>query len=138
MPVPGLDVGQPVMLVGRRPERLGQQGEAVERERQLAAACAEERAVGADQVAQVEAQQAIHRVLAQHIHARVELQPARAVDEVQERRLALPAARREPARDARAHVGLRPGGQLGVRRLDVGYGLDARELVRKGLDPGGA
>ena len=55
----GLDVGQPVVLLGRRAQRLGQQLVALELQRELAAAGAEDRAVGADQVAEVEREQAL-------------------------------------------------------------------------------
>ena len=107
-----LDVGQPVVLLGRRAQRLGQQLVALELERELAAAGAEDRAVGADQVAEVEREQALERLLAEHVDARVQLHPAGAVDEVEERRLALAAAGGEPAGDADAVLGLLAVGQL--------------------------
>ena len=138
LPVARLDVGQPVVLVGRRAHRLGEQREAVELERELAAAGAEDGAVGADQVAEVEVEELRHRRLAQHVHARVQLHPPGAVDEVEERGLALPAARGQAPGDARAHVGLLAVGQVGVRRLDGGDRLHAREGVRERVDPGGA
>jgi hypothetical protein len=133
-----LDVGEAVVLVGRRAQRLREQREAVDRERQLAAPRAEHGPVRADQVAEVEVEQLRHGLLAEHVHARVELHLARAVDDVEERRLALAAAGGEPARDARAHAGLLPVGELFVRRLDVGDPLDAGEGVRERVDPGGA
>ena len=111
MAVARLDVGEAVVLVGRRAQRLGEQREVVELERELAAARAEDGAVGAEQVAEVEVEQARHPLLAEHVDARVQLHPARAVDEVEERGLALAAARGEPAGDARAVVGLLPGGR---------------------------
>ena len=136
--VAGLDVGQAVVLVGRRAQRLGQQREAVELERQLAAAGAEHGPVGADQVAEVEVEQARHRLLAEHVDARLQLDPARAVDHVEERRLALAAAGGEAPGDAGAVVGLLPVGQRLVRRLDRGDRLHAGIGVRERLDPGGA
>ena len=118
MAVARLDVGQAVVLVGRRAQRLREQREAVEPERQLAAAGAEHGAVGADQVAEVEVEQPRHGLLAEHVDARHQLDPARAVDDVEERRLALAAARGEAPRDAGAVLGLLAVGQRLVRRLD--------------------
>src|SRR3954451_22416265 len=129
-----LDVREPVVLLGRRAQRLGQQLVGLEPERELAAAAAEDRAVGADQVAEVEGQQAGERLARAHVDARVQLEPARAVDEVEERGLALPAARGEAAGDAHAIVGLLPRREVLVRRLDVGDGADAREGVRERVD----
>ena len=117
-----LDVGQPVVLLGRRAQRLGQQLVAVELERELAAAGAEDRAVGADQVAEVEREQALERLLAEHVEARVQLHPAGAVDEVEERRLALAAAGGEPAGDADAVLGLLAVGQRVVGALTSAIG----------------
>jgi hypothetical protein len=48
---PRLDVGQAVVLLGRRAQRLGQQLPVLDLQRQLAAARAEDGAVGADDVA---------------------------------------------------------------------------------------
>ena len=107
-----LDVGQPVVLLGRRAQRLGQQLVALELERELAAAGAEDRAVGADQVAEVEREQALERLLPEHVDARVQLQAAAAVDEVEEGRLALAAARGEPAGHAHAVLRLLARAQL--------------------------
>src|SRR3954451_11481805 len=130
----GLDVRQPVVLLGRGTQRLGQQRVVVEPQRQLAAAAAEDRAVGADQVAEVEGEQARELLVPEHVHARVELQPARPVDEVEERRLALAPPRREAAGHAHAVVGLLAGGEVLVGRLDLDDRAYAREGVRERLD----
>ena len=102
-------------------------------QRELAAAGAEDGAVGADQVAEVEREQALERLLAEHVEARVQLHPAGAVDEVEERRLALAAAGGEPAGDADAVLGLLAVGQRVVGRLDLGDrahpGVSVRERV---------
>ena len=86
------------MLVGRRAQRLAEQLEVVHAQRELAAARAQRGAVDAEQVAEVEREQALEALLAEHVHARVQLDLAAAVDEVQERRLARAAARGEAAR----------------------------------------
>ena len=52
--IAGLDVAQPVVLVGRRAQRLGEDLKAIDAQRQLAAAAAQRRAVDADQIAEVE------------------------------------------------------------------------------------
>ena len=57
-----LDVGQPVVLLRRRAQRLRQHGDVVERDRQLAGARADDRAVGPDEVAEVERAQALERL----------------------------------------------------------------------------
>ena len=74
----------------------------------------------------------------EHVGARMELHPARAVDEVEERRLALSAARGQAPGDPGAVPGLLAGGQVLVRRLDVRDRLHAREGVRERVDAGGA
>jgi hypothetical protein len=68
----------------------------------------------------------------------VQLHPPRAVDEVQERGLALPAAGGEPAGHPRPRTGLLAVGECLVRRLDLGDRPHARIGVRERLDPLGA
>ena len=88
-----LDVLQAVVLLGRRAQRLGQQRPVVDAQRQLAAPRAEDGAVDPDQVAEVEPDEPLERLGAEHVDARVQLDAPGAVDEVDERRLALAAAR---------------------------------------------
>ena len=126
---------QPVVLLRRRAQRLRQQRPVVDAERELAAAGRERGAVDADQVAEVEAQQPLHRLGAEHVGARLQLDAPAAVDEVEERHLPLPAAGRQPAGDAVAHLGLLPGLQALVRRAHRGDRLDARVGVRERVDP---
>jgi hypothetical protein len=87
-----LGVLEPVELLGRREQRLREQRPAVGAQRQLAAAARERGAVDADQVAEVERHDALERLVAEHVLARVDLDAAGAVDEVEERRLAEVAA----------------------------------------------
>ena len=109
--IAGLDVVQPVVLVRRRAQRLGEDLEAVDTQRQLAAAAAQDGAVDADEVAEIERGQARERVLAEHVDARVQLHLAGAVDEVEERRLARATPRGDPAGDAVFVLGLLAGGR---------------------------
>ncbi len=134
----GLDVGQPVVLLGRRPQRLGEQRDVLERDRQLAGARADDRAVGADQVAEVEVRQAAELLLAEHVLPAEQLDAPRAVDEVQERGLALPAARGDAAGHADAHLGLTAGLQVVVALARLGDRDDAVELVRERVHARGA
>ncbi len=84
----------------------------VDAQRELAAAGAQRGAVDADQVAEVERESRSKRSVAEHVDARVQLDLAGAVDEVEERRLAGAAARGEPPGDAVALVGLLAGRQV--------------------------
>ena len=135
--VAGLDVAQPVMLVGRRAQRLGEDLKAVDAQRQLAAAAAQHRAVDADQIAEVERAQSREGLLAEHVDARVQLDLARAVDEVEERGLARAPPRGDPAGDAVGILGLLAGGQVGVgvedRRDRLCCGERVGERLRVGL-----
>ena len=136
--VTGLDVGEAVVLVGRRAQRLGEQLEAGDLERELARARLHHGPVDADQVAEVELEQPREGLLAEDVDAGHQLHPAGAVDEVEERGLALPAARGEAAGDARGMPGLLARLELLVRRLHRGDGLHAGERVRERLDTGRA
>ena len=104
-----LGVRQAVVLLRRRAQRLGQQRPVVDLHRQLAPAGLEDGAVGADQVAEVERDQPVQRLLAEHIGARVQLDAPGAVDQIEERHLALAAARGEAAGDPHPVVRLLAG-----------------------------
>ena len=66
----GVDVGEAVPLVGQRAQRLGQQLEAVDLDRQLALPGGHHRAVDADPVAEVELVERGVGVLAEHASGR--------------------------------------------------------------------
>ena len=70
------------------------------------------------------------------VDARLELDPAGSVDQVQERHLALAAARRQPTGDPVRDVGLVARRQVGVRGPDRRHRLDPVELVRERVDAG--
>ena len=88
-------------------------------------------AVDADQVAEIERQQPLHPLLAEDVGTRLQLDSAGAVDEVEERHLALAAARGEPPGDAVARLGLLAVGEIGVlgadRRASTTPGIGVRE-----------
>ena len=132
----GLDIGQAVVLLRRRAQRLGEQLKRGHPQRQLAAPRAERRAIDADQVAEIEREQALHPLGPELVDARLELDPAGAVDEVEERHLALAAAGGEATGDAMRDVGLVARAQALVSGADRRDRLDAVVLVRERLDAG--
>jgi hypothetical protein len=97
------------VLVGRRAQRLGQQGEVGHAQRELATPGANRDAVDADQVAKVEPDELVEARVAELIHAGVQLQPTGAVDEVDERGTAGLAARGDPTGHAMGHRRLLAG-----------------------------
>ena len=131
-----LDVGQAVVLVGRRAQALGEHREVVDAQRELAAARAEDLAVDADEVAEVELEQRRHALLAEHVGARLQLDPAGAVDEVQERHLALAAAGGEATGDAeRAARSPRPARGRPSRLSASAAGVTPGKLCGNGSMP---
>ena len=106
MAVAQLDVLEPVELVGRRAQALREQRPAVDPQRELAALGREDGPVGADDVAEVQPDQALERLLAEDVRPGVELDRPERVDEVEERGLAVAAPGGEPAGDPVAVVGL--------------------------------
>jgi hypothetical protein len=127
-----------VVLVGRRAQRLCEQSEVRHSQRELAATSADRDAVDADQIAEVESDELREASVAQLVDAGVQLQPARAIDEVKERRAAGLPPRGQPSGDAVAGRRLLARLEGDVSSCDVGEGLDAREGVRVWLDPVGA
>src|SRR5262249_60089021 len=123
LPIARLDVLQAVPLLGQGPERLGQEREALDGDRQLAGPCAEHLAGYADEVAGVELDEP--RVLvAEPVGARVELDPAGLVHEMREARLAVMANRHDAAGEARRPEAL----QLLVVRVAEALGEVARPV----------
>ena len=107
----------------------------VDPQRELAAAGLERGAVDADDVAEVEAEQRVELLVAEHVGARVELDPAGAVDEVEERRLAVAAPRGDPAGDPVGGVGLLAGVEALVRGAHAAISVAAVEVVRERARP---
>ena len=119
LPVAGLDVLQAVALLGRRAERLGQQGPRFDRQRELAAPSAEHPSFTADDVAQVEIGERAEGLLAQAVDAPVDLQVVPAVTKGEKGRLAVLAPAHHPAGDAEAVLGLFARGQVTVGGDDL-------------------
>ena len=133
----GLGVLQAVDFVGRRAQALREQPPVVDRQRQLTAAPGRHRrALDADDVADVEVDEQRVGLRPEQVLARVQLDLAAAVAEIDERVLTVSAPRRDPPRHPVARVGFGARGQplvLGPHRGDV---FAVGELVRERLDPG--
>ena len=115
-----LDVGQAVELLGQRTQGLGQELPGDRPQRQLAAAGLEHRALGADEVADVDVEQALVGLGAERVEGGEELQVAGTVLDRQKGELAVLATRHDPA-----------GGAERAGRL--GAGLERVEaLVQRG------
>ena len=97
--VAGLDVGQPMPLLGQRAHRLGQQAQRPREQRRLACPRAEARPVSTDHVADVQQRDDLPRALVEHVPLEVELQPSRAIRDFYELRL----SERAPRDDATHH-----------------------------------
>ena len=96
-----LDVGQAVELLRQRAQRLGEQDDVVDEQRQLAHAGPHQGAGSAHQVAEVEVGEQRLRRFGELVAAHEELQPGLAVGEVDEPGLAVLADRAHAAGDAR-------------------------------------
>ena len=132
-----LDVGEAVVLVGRRAQRLRQQRPAVDAQRQLAAARAEGRALDADQVAEVEVDEPLVGVARARPCARAAGScPERST---RSRNAALPWPRRAVSRPASAVARRRSPRRPRARRSAASTSRDRRavpELVRERVDAG--
>ena len=81
--------------------------------------------VDPDEVAEVEADQLLEGLFAEQVRARVQLDLAAAVDEVEERRLAVAAARGQPPREPVGVLGL----IAGLEALVAGQHLGDRRVI---------
>ena len=133
-----LDVLEAVVLLRRRPQRLRQEREVGDAQRQLAPPGAERDAVDPDEVPNIEADQPLEACVAELIDAGLELDPARAIDEIQKRHLPLLAPSGQPPGHAVRAIRLVTRGDAPVRRAYIGDGLDALERVGEWLDTRGA
>jgi hypothetical protein len=109
LPVAGLDVGQPVVLVGRFGQRRAQQGHRLDGHRQLAPAGGHHRALDPDPVAAVQPVERLAHGGAGGRGVDEQLDGSRPVAQGGEGEAAVAAEQRQPARDAdavrRARVG---------------------------------
>ena len=130
-----LHVREPVELVRQRPQRLRQQPDRAHLDRELARLRAEERPLGADDVAQVPVLEVLVGLRAEGVGLHVDLDAPAHVLERGEGRLAHQALQHHPA----GHAGARRRGLevlLGGRAvggLQVGREVLAREVVGEGV-----
>ncbi len=139
-------VGEPVPLVRQRADRLGEQFERVDLDRQLAGSGRHHRAVDADPVAAVERLDVGEAVVADHGPGDEQLQLDASIGDGGEHELAGVALEQHAAGDRHLGVGLRAGREVAptgpgrsaavwVRSNRYGYGWRpaARQLVDLGL-----
>ncbi len=110
--VAGAGVAKPVALVGRWPQRLGQQYAAMHAERQLPTLGYIDRPLRFDDVADVEVHDTLVGLLAKRILAHRQLDLPREVAQVDERRLAVSAPGDDAPGEAIAEVGVLAGLEL--------------------------
>ena len=91
-------------------------------------------ALGGDQVAEVSVGQRGVALLTQHVQGGVQLQLAAAIGEVEEHRLAVAAAGRDPPGKASAGTGLGTRLEVGVSRAHVGHRHALNRARRVGVD----
>jgi hypothetical protein len=132
--VAGLHVDEAGVLVGGRAECLAEDLEVIDPEGELAVAGAQRSAVDTEQVAEVERLKLLETLGTEDVGAGVELDLARAVNEVKERRLAGATAGGEPTGDTVGIVGLLPHLKMLVGSADISDGLDT--CVGVGRDVG--
>ncbi len=128
-PVAGLHIGEAMVGVGRRSKGLGEDVEALDAQGDLTAATAENGAVDADQVAEIEGCQPLEGVGAEDVEAGVQLDLAAAIDEVEEGGAACAPARGEPPGDAMDVLGLLTGLEVGIGVEDLPAGLDSGKSI---------
>ncbi len=122
-------VGEAVELLGKRAQGLRQQLEGIDRDGQLPAARAHDGAVHAQPVAHVDALDLLEGPLAQRVDAAEQLDGPRRVHELEERDLALHAARHHAAREHHFVLGGLAVGERAVLFLEVGHEVAALERM---------
>ena len=132
LPVAQLDIGQPVILLGKRAQRLGQHRQMLGVDGQLAARRAPHEPLDADQIADIEQLQQRQVVGAQIVLVRENLDFSRGVVQVDEH--AAVADRADAARDADALAGLGAGRRVGVAPVEFGGLVLARKADRIRVD----
>ena len=134
--IPGLDVGQPVPLLGQRQEALGEELERRRPDGQLVGLGPEDAPLDADEVAEIE--QLVDREVAlrQRVLAEVDLNPFAAVGDDQEVGLAEAADGQDAAGRARLRLLRleRLAGLVAVRLEELFDGVGALELARVRID----
>ena len=137
-PVAGLHVGQPVVLLGQRQERLHEQPDRARLHRKLIGPGAKHHALDRDDVPEVEPLElrilSLWKVVAPH----VDLDVSGDIAQVRERGLAHEAAGHQPSRDCHGDRLLLQvlGGCVGEARMQVAGSRIRPEIVRIRLAPG--
>ena len=126
----GVDVGEPVPLVGQRADGLREKLDVLGLHRQLTLAGRHDRAVHADPVTEVEPFDGGERLVADHGFRHEELDLAGAVANRREDEFARVAQQHDAAGHGDALVGFDTRFQLAPRRTDLGHGVRAVEAVR--------
>ncbi len=130
-PIAGLHVGEPVELLGQRAQRLGEQLEGADAQRELAAPGAHHRAAEAGDVADVEVLQSRIAGLAERVAGGEQLQLAAAVLDHEEGDLAVQALGDEATGHAMLAGRLLTGLQTFVSVTQGGDLLTSREAGRE-------
>ena len=129
--VANLGVLQPVPLGGRRAQRLGQDGEALDLDANLASLGSEQSAPHSDEIAEVEVLENVILLLAQDVLLRVNLDAPGLVLEIEELAFAHVPVRRDAP-------GQRDGAAFGVVVPGVRALLGGDELVLERIETAGA
>ena len=133
---PRVGIGEPVPLVRERPDRLGEQFERVNLDRQLTGSGRHHRAVDADPIAAVELLDVSEAVVADHGPGDEQLQLDASIGDGREHELAGVALEQHAAGDCHLGVGLRAGREVAPLGPHLRRGVGAVEPVRVRLAAG--
>ena len=127
-PIAGLDVGEPVVLLRQRQQRLHEQPDRPRLHRQLVGPGAEHLAFHRDDVPDVEPPELRVLALRQVVATQVDLNVSGNVAQVRERRLAHDSAGHHPSGDGHRH-------RLALQRLRVGAGEPFVQITGPRIGP---
>ena len=137
LPYPGLEIGQPLVLVRQRAQRLAREGPARGAHRELAAPGRDHFAGDADMVAEVDVGlPGGERVEPRRVGGEHHLQPLAALLQGREDELAGIAVQHHPAGDADDLAGLCVGSEVGKARPELGERRGARVAGGVRVDAG--
>ena len=127
---PRVGVGEPVPLVGHRPDRLRQQLDAIDLDAELALAGGHHGALCTQPITEIELAEGGETLVADHALRDEQLHLAAAIDQGGEDQLALLAAQHHPAGDGDSLVGLGARPERTVGRAQLFERVRAIEAVR--------
>ena len=136
LPIPGLGVGESVVLLREWPKRLGQQHDLGRGHRELASARTQNGSGRADPIAEVHLLDRRESIVAYHVDAREELQVACGIADDEEDHLPLVALGDQAPRDADDIRGLGTGLKLRVLGLQPSGACAHRPAIAVGLQTG--